>query len=73
MTEITETQDTIENEQPILEGEYQFPQQKVRLFNTMTALTDYINVFKINNGRFDQGTMNDTGRTVYQLTYIGGE
>lgn len=70
MTELTETQDTIENESSTIEGEFQEASHKTRIFNNLSALTDYINTFKINNGQFAQGVLRNTGKTVYQLTYV---
>lgn len=67
MTNILETEETVEN---ILEGEYQPAQQKTHIFTTISALTDYINVFKIENAQYAKGVLRDSGRTVYQITYM---
>lgn len=67
MTEILETEETVDN---ILEGEYEQVQQNTRIFTTLSALTDYINVFKIENASYSKGILRDSGRTVYQITYL---
>lgn len=61
---------TIENKFTHLEGEYQPSEQKTRIFNTLTELTDYISAFRIENGQYAKGVLRDNGRTVFQLTFL---
>lgn len=64
---ILETEETVDN---TLEGTYEPAQQKTRIFTTLSALTDYVNVFKIENGQYAKGILRDSGRTVFQLSYL---
>lgn len=68
MTNITEAPEQ-EQIEP-LEGMHESPQQKTRIFRTLSALTDYIDAFKIDNGSWASGILQSTGEKVYQLTYI---
>lgn len=65
--------DKIENQDNILEGIVESPQQKQRLFKTLNALTDYVSVFKIENFRCDSGVLQGTNEKVFQLSYISLE
>jgi len=55
-------------ESTTLIGSVDFPNKRQRLFKTLQALTDYIQVFNIENGAF--GVMNDSKLTpIYVLEY----
>lgn len=58
----------IENQrESILEGLYIPPGSSERVFSTLSGLTDYIQTFCVENGRFLTGSMD--GRKVYVLVY----
>lgn len=58
----------IENENNILTGELQCPNERLHLFTNIDALTDYIRVFKLKNFNVRYG-QDVNGRMVYQLIY----
>lgn len=68
MTNITEAPEQ-EHIEP-LEGTHESPQQKTRIFYSISDLTDYIDAFKIDSGSWASGILQNTGEKVYQLTYI---
>lgn len=49
----------IENQSSILEGEHNSPIQKERYFRSLSALTDFVNSFKIESGAFGRGMLDD--------------
>ncbi len=57
----------IENEKSYLEGEYLAAGTSERIFSTLQGLTDYVNVFKVESGRFGVGSLD--GKRIYVLQY----
>lgn len=62
--------DKIENQNNILEGIVESPQQKQRLFKSLNDLVEYVSVFKIENFRCDSGVLQGTNEKVLQLSYL---
>ena len=58
----------IENENNILTGELQCPNERLHLFNNIDAVCDFIKTFKIRNANIRYG-QDVNGRMVYQLVY----
>lgn len=56
-----------------LEGVAETPQQRQRTFKTLSALLDYVQVFKIESFRCDSGVMYGTNEKVYRLSYMNME
>lgn len=57
----------IENQSSILEGEHNSPIQKERYFRSLSALTDFVNSFKIESGAFGRGMLD--GKECFVLQY----
>lgn len=58
----------LENQTPeILEGEHNSPIQKERYFRSLSALTDFVNSFKIESGAFGRGMLD--GQECFVLQY----
>lgn len=73
MTDILETEEIVDSKFTHTEGEYQPCEQKTRIFNTLSELTSYISAFRIENASYAKGVLRDSGRTVYQITYLNEE
>lgn len=58
----------IENETNVLIGELQCPSERLHLFTTIDALTDFVRIFKLKNFNVRYG-QDVNGRMVYQLVY----
>ena len=61
----------IENENNILTGELQCPNERLHLFNNIDAVCDFIKTFKIRNANIRYGYVQREGKHVlgYQLVY----
>lgn len=70
MTEIIETEEIVDSKFTLKMGEFQPAGQKTRIFNTLSELTSYISAFRIENGQYAKGILRDSGKTVYQITYL---
>lgn len=57
----------IENEKSFIEGEYIPAGVSERIFGTLQGLTDYVNIFKVESGRFGVGSLD--GKRIYVLQY----
>jgi len=57
----------IENDKSYIEGEYISAGTTERVFSTLQGLTDYVNVFKVESGRFGVGSLD--GKRIYVLQY----
>lgn len=58
----------LENQTPeILEGEYNTPIQKERYFRSLSALTDFVKVFEITSGSFQE--LKTNGSRIYLLRF----
>lgn len=57
-----------ENKDPLI-GEVECPSQKYHLFKSVSAMADFIEVFKISNGQFRSGVLAN-GEPVVELVYV---
>ena len=58
----------IENQrESILEGDFIPAGTSERVFSTLQGLTDYVNIFKVESGRFGVGILD--GKRIYVLQY----
>jgi hypothetical protein len=57
----------LENDKSYLEGEYIPAGTSERIFGTLQGLTDYVNVFKVESGRFGVGSLD--GKRIYVLQH----
>lgn len=62
MTEQIETE-----RESFIEGEYIPAGTSERVFSTLQGLTDYVNIFKVESGRFGVGNLD--GKKCYVLQY----
>jgi len=74
MTECVDLQDVSSDTAPTedintITGEILQPQQRERVFDTLTGLCDYVKVFGITGGQFAQARVNGSNKLVYVLVY----
>ena len=64
---LEEYMEQLENEKSFIEGEYIPAGVSERIFGTLQGLTDYVNIFKVESGRFGVGSLD--GKRIYVLQY----
>lgn len=53
----------------IIEGEVQWPAERVHLFKNHNAVCDFVKTFNIRNYNVREGTLDTTGEYVVELRY----
>ncbi len=57
-----------ENNDNIIIGQVECPNQRIHIFRSMEALLDFVRVFGLSSGSFQSGITAD-GQKAYQLVY----
>ena len=64
---LEEYMEQLESDKSYIEGEYLAAGTSERVFSTLQGLTDYVNAFKVESGRFGVGSLD--GKRIYVLQY----